>query len=76
MNDFVVTPPFLRIALWAAMETMHLHISGISFFWSLNFFCIQRALNKISTNEKLSWGARLVKLDAGVLYIVFEDSLV
>ena len=32
MNDFVVTPPFLRIALWVAMETMHLHIAGISFF--------------------------------------------
>ena len=39
MNDFVVTPPFLRIALWVAMETMHLHIAGISFFFlRLNFF--------------------------------------
>ena len=38
MNDFVVTPPFLRIALWVAMETMHLHIAGISFFLRLNFF--------------------------------------
>ena len=66
MNDFVVSPPFLRIALWVAMETMHLHISGISFFWSLNFFGFSESLNKISTNEKLSWGARLVKLDAVV----------
>ena len=42
MIDFVVTPPFLRIALWVAMETMQLHIAGISFFFGLNFFCIQR----------------------------------
>ena len=38
MNDFVVTPPFWRIALWVAMETMNLHIEGISFFLRLNFF--------------------------------------
>ena len=37
MNDFVVTPPFLKIALWVAMETMHLHIAGISFFFRLFF---------------------------------------
>ena len=37
MNDFVVTSPFLRIALLVAMETMHLHIAGISFL-RLNFF--------------------------------------
>ena len=42
MNDFEVTPLFLRIALWVAMETMHLHIAGVSFFLRLNFFCIQR----------------------------------
>ena len=42
MNDSVVTPPFLRIALWFAMETVHLHISGISIFLMLNYFCIQR----------------------------------
>ena len=38
MYDFVVTSPFLRIALLVAMETMHLHIAGISFFLRLNFF--------------------------------------
>ena len=38
MNDFVVISPFLRIALWVAMETMHLHIAGIRFFLRLNFF--------------------------------------
>ena len=41
MNDFVVIPPFLRIALWVAMETMHLHIAGISFFLEVKLFCIQ-----------------------------------
>ena len=38
MNDFVFTPPFLRIAFCVAMETVHLHIDGISFFLRLNFF--------------------------------------
>ena len=42
MNDFVVTPPLLRIALWVAMETMQLHIARISFFLRLNFFGIQQ----------------------------------
>ena len=41
MNDFVVIPPFLRIALWVAMETMHLHIAGLSFFLEVKLFCIQ-----------------------------------
>ena len=38
MNDFVVTPSILRIASLVAMETIHLHIAGISFFLRLNFF--------------------------------------
>ena len=34
MIDFahVGTPPFLRIAFWVAMETMHFRIAQISFF--------------------------------------------
>ena len=48
MNDFVVTPPFLRIALWVAMETMHLHIAGISFFLRLNFFAFRVPKNKLA----------------------------
>ena len=67
MNDFVVTPPFLRIALWVAMETMHLHIAGISFFLRLKFYLHSAGpKEKIGTYENLSWGARFVKLDAGV----------
>ena len=38
MNDFLVTPPFLRIALWVAMETVHLHIAGMSFFLEVKLF--------------------------------------
>ena len=41
MNEFVVTPPFFKIAFWVAMETMHLHIAGISFFLEVKLFCIQ-----------------------------------
>ena len=32
MVVYVGTPPFRRIALWVAMETMHLDIARISFF--------------------------------------------
>ena len=56
MNDYLVTPPFLRIALCVAMETMHLHIAGISFFLRLNCFCIQRVLkNKLAPIKKCPW---------------------
>ena len=43
MNDFVVTPPFWRIALWVAMETMHLHIVGTSFFLEVKLFFLHSA---------------------------------
>ena len=48
MNDFVVAYTFLRIALWVAMETMHLHIAGISFFMRLNF-------NAFSGSKRINW---------------------
>ena len=38
MNDFVVTPPFLRIALWVAMETMHFTHSRNKFFLEVKLF--------------------------------------
>ena len=38
MVVFVGTPPFTRIALWVAMETMHLDIARISFFLGTNFW--------------------------------------
>ena len=38
MVVFVVAPPFTRIALWVAMETMHLDIARISFFLETNFW--------------------------------------
>ena len=66
MNDFLVTPPFLRIALWVAMETMHLHIAGISFLLRLNCFCIQRVSKNKLAPIQIVLGAWLVKLDAGV----------
>ena len=34
----VGTPPFRRIALWVAMETMHLDKARISFFLGTNFW--------------------------------------
>ena len=38
MVVFVGTPPFWRIALWVAMETMHLDITRISFNLGTNFW--------------------------------------
>ena len=38
MVVFVGTPPFRRIVLWVAMETMHLDIARISFFLRTNFW--------------------------------------
>ena len=38
MVVFVGTPPFRRIALWVAMETMHLDIARISFFLGTIFW--------------------------------------
>ena len=67
MNDFVVTPPFFRITLFVAMETMNLHIAGISFFLRLNFIFAFSGAQRINWHQlKLSWGARLVKSDAGL----------
>ena len=37
MVVFVGTPPFRRIALSVARETMHLDIARISFFLDINF---------------------------------------
>ena len=38
MVVFVGTPPFKRIALWVAMETMHLDIARINIFLGTNFW--------------------------------------
>ena len=38
MFVFVGTPPFRRIALWVATETMHLDIARKSFFLGTIFF--------------------------------------
>ena len=58
MSDFVGTTPFLKIALWVAMETMHFHIAGISIFLE-TFSRIQGGpTEQFGTNEKLSWGGR------------------
>ena len=37
MIDFVGTSPFLRIALWVAMETMHFHIAPKNLYWGTIF---------------------------------------
>ena len=41
MIDFVGLPPFLRIALPVAMETMHFHIAQTNLFRRTTLFCIK-----------------------------------
>ena len=41
MSTFVGTPPFLRNALWVAMETMHFHIAHTKKFLRTTLFRIQ-----------------------------------
>ena len=66
MSNFVGTPPFLRNALWVAMETMHFHIAQTIFFFFFFFFednfvsHLGGPNEQFGTHEKLSWegGAR------------------
>ena len=63
MVVFVDTPPFRRIALWVAMETMHLDIARISFFRGQVFWGMTGVPMTNSTPmETCSGVAWLVKL--------------
>ena len=58
MVVFVGTPPFRRIALWVAMETMHLDIPRISFFLGTNFWGMTGVpLNNSAPMETCPWVA-------------------
>ena len=60
MIVFVGTPPFRRIALWVAMETMHLDIARISFFSGDKFLGHDWGSNEqFNTHGNLSWGSKL-----------------
>ena len=60
MVVFVGTPPFRRIALWVAMETMHLDIARISFFSKDKFLGHDWGSNEQSnTHGNLSWGSKV-----------------
>ena len=68
MIDFVYvgTLPFLRIAFWVAMETMHFRIAQISFFMIKCFVNWGGPNDRYSTHVKLSCGVQgSLKLDAG-----------
>ena len=68
MIDFVGITPFLRIALRFPMATMNFHIAQTGLFLGNIFFSHSGdPREQFSTHEKLSWGARLVKLDADVV---------
>ena len=53
----VGTPPFRRIALLVAMETMHLHIARLSFFYEDNFLRMPRVtINNLTPMETCRGG--------------------
>ena len=56
----VGTPPFRRIALWVAMETMHLDIARIKKNSRYKFLGHDWGSNEQSnTHENLSWGSKV-----------------
>ena len=58
MIDIVGIPPFLRIALPVAMETMHFHIGKPNLFVRATVSHLGAPDKQFGTHEKLSWGAR------------------
>ena len=68
MIDFVHvgTPPFLRIAFWVAMKTMHFRIAQISFLYDKIFRKFGGPNERYGTHVKLSCGVQgSLKLDSG-----------
>ena len=68
MIDFVHVgvPPFLRIAFWVAMETMHFCIAQISFFMIKCFVNWGVPKIRYGNHVKLSCGVQgSLKLDPG-----------
>ena len=60
------TPTSVRITRWVAMVTMHFDIAEMSYFLE-HFFSYSGGLREqFGINEKLSRGARWLKLDTGV----------
>ena len=60
MIDFVNAPPFLRIALWVAMETAFSQISRSRFIFGEHFFRIKGGpREQFGTHEKLSLGCKV-----------------
>ena len=72
MVVFVGTPPFTRIALWVAMETMHLGIARISFFFrGQNFGHVWGSNEQSNTNGNLSWGSKVGQIRSnGTSYMI------
>ena len=56
---FVGTPPFRRIPLWVAMETMHLDIARIVFFWEQILGHDWGSNEQFNTHGNLSWGSKV-----------------
>ena len=66
MIDLIGISPFLRIALWVAMATMHFHIAQTDLFVR-NIFCIKGgSWNNLAHTKNCPGRARYVKLHVGV----------
>ena len=59
MTVYVGTPPFKRIALWVAMETMHLNMGRIFFFLETKIWvCLRSQCKKLIAMETIPRLAR------------------
>ena len=67
MIDCVSLHAFFRIALRVAIVTMHFHIAQIGFILGTLFSHTGYPREQFGTNEKSSWCAKYVKIDADVL---------
>ena len=59
MIDIVGIPPFLRIALPVATETMHFHIGQTNSFVSKTFSHLGAPDKQFGTHERISWGCKV-----------------
>ena len=71
MVNFVWTPPYSRITITVAMETMHFFILQLSLSLRTKIICISRVpINDLALVKIVLGNAKQVKLATGVLCIV------
>ena len=74
MIEFLGLPPFLRIALPVAMETMHFHIAQANLFSRQLCFALRGYRLIIWHQLEIVLGYKVVKLDDGLIFMIFHQN--